>query len=230
MPNTKFSFAALREHLRKFLWIYIIGVAACLLMTNLLWTTTAPRTPMEQVVQIYLADDYTNADNMPGVARAVLERTQPFDDTLEEVEFLSVNYTADDYYSAMLLMTRLTTGDADAFLCNQAVLDYLIGSGASLALDDFYAEGWLEGRNVEPYFANVQEDEASEPYTILAAMKLGDTQPLARLGAMVEEDVYMVVTVNGTNVDTTVKALENMIDIFSEEAGDAQAEAAEPAA
>jgi len=34
MPVTKFSFAALREHIRKYLWIYIIGVGACLLLTN----------------------------------------------------------------------------------------------------------------------------------------------------------------------------------------------------
>ena len=30
MPDTKFSLPALREHLRKYLWVYLIGIALCL--------------------------------------------------------------------------------------------------------------------------------------------------------------------------------------------------------
>ena len=36
MPDTKFSWRALREHLRKYFWIYLIGIAVCMLGTNLL--------------------------------------------------------------------------------------------------------------------------------------------------------------------------------------------------
>ena len=43
MPDTRFSFAALKEHLRKFIWIYVVGIAVCLVVANLLWSTTAPR-------------------------------------------------------------------------------------------------------------------------------------------------------------------------------------------
>ena len=230
MPNTRFSLAALREHIRKYLWLYIIGIGASLLLTNLLWTTTAPRTPMDQMVQIYVASDYASADGMNGVAAEVLARTQPYDETLLEVEFVSVNYTENDYYSTMLLMTRLTTGDADAFICSQPVLDYLIGSGATLPLDDYCAGGWLEGRDVEPIYATVQENEQAEPSEILAAYRLGTVGPLARLGALYDEDVYIAVMINGTNTDTTVKALENLVDILAEADADAQTEAAEPAA
>ena len=73
MPDTKFSFAALKEHLRKYLWVYLIGVAACLLGTNLLWTTTAPRLTNEQVVTVYLADAYTNPEPLSDVADAMLK-------------------------------------------------------------------------------------------------------------------------------------------------------------
>ena len=230
MPDTKFSLAALREHLRKFLWIYIVGVGICLILTNLLWTTTAPRTPMEQVIQVYLADGYANGEAMKGVAQEMLRRTQAYDETLLEVEFLSMPYTEDDYYSTMLLMTRLTTGDADAFLCGQAAMDQLIGTGVALPLDDYAAGGWLSAFDLEPFYAQVQEAEESEPYTILAGFRMDKVTVLSKLGAIDNSGAYLLVTSNGTNVDTTLKALENMVDILMEDEADAAAEGTEPAA
>lgn len=229
MPDTKFSFAALKEHIRKYLWIYAAGIVVSLILTNLVWTTTAPRTPMEQAVQIYLADDYTNADPLKDLAQRVLERTKAYDERLEEVEFVSMAYTADDYYSSMLLMTRLTTGDVDAFLCSQAVMDALLNTGAALALDDSAAAGFMEGRGLEPFYATVQDEEDSEPYTILAGYRLDPVSKLAELGAMNNEGAFLVVTINGTNQDTTLRALENMIDLLTEDA-DAGTKGAEPAA
>ena len=43
MPDTRFSLAMLKEHLRKSLAIYLVGIALCLFGTSLLWTTTRPR-------------------------------------------------------------------------------------------------------------------------------------------------------------------------------------------
>ena len=77
MPDTKFSFRALREHIRKYLWIYIVGIVACLVLSSLLWTTTRPRVPNEQNVTVYLTDGYANSDPLADVARACCRiRTQ----------------------------------------------------------------------------------------------------------------------------------------------------------
>ena len=230
MPITKFSLAALREHIRKYLWIYVIGIGLCLLGTNLLWTTTAPRTPMEQVVQIYLADDYSNGDALNSLIPEVLVRTQAEDESLLEVEILSMPFTENDYYSSMLLMTRLTTGDADAFLCGPAVMNYLIGTGAALPLDDYYADGFLADSGLEPYYVAVQETEDTEPHTILAGFRLDPVKALTRRGALSSEGAFLLVTSNGTNVDSTLRTLENLMDLLMEESADAGTESAEPAA
>ena len=52
MPDTKFSWRGLREHLRKYFWIYLLGVALCLVGTNLLWTMTRPQFSNEEVVTV----------------------------------------------------------------------------------------------------------------------------------------------------------------------------------
>ena len=143
MPDTKFSWRNLREHLRKFFWIYLVGIAICLVGTNLLWTTTRPRIPNEQNVIVYLADSYSNNQPMDPIAQDMLERTQAFDDTLQLVEFQNLMFTEEDYTSTMLLMTRLAVGEGDAFICAQAVMDQLASSQVLLPLDESVAEGWL---------------------------------------------------------------------------------------
>ena len=56
MPITKFSWPQLREHIRKFLWIYLAGIVVCLFGSNLIWTMTRPQVPIEQAVLVYMAD------------------------------------------------------------------------------------------------------------------------------------------------------------------------------
>ena len=150
MPDTKFSFRALREHIRKYLWIYIVGIVACLVLSSLLWTTTRPRVPNEQNVTVYLTDGYANSDPLADVARDMLERTQAFDETLQEVTFLPLQYNADDYTSMMLLMTRLAVGEGDAFLANASAMEQLARSQALEPLDEYVDNGYRSIYDLEP--------------------------------------------------------------------------------
>lgn len=229
MPDTKFSFAALKEHLRKYLWIYIVGIALCLFGTSLLWTTTAPRPTNEEVVTIFMADAYSNPEPLSGVAQSMYEQTQPFDPTLKLVEFQSLQYAEGDYTSSMLLLTRLTVGECDAFLASQSAMDALVQSEILVPLDDYVAAGWLAEYGLEPYYAEWSDEESGEHYTLLAGLKLDKVMALEQMGAFVNEGAYLCVTSNGGNVETTMKALEYMMAELTE-AEDAHAEDTEPAA
>ena len=123
MPDTRFSWRALLEHLRKFGAIYLIGIAVCLFGTNLLWTMTAPTIPPEQSVIVYLAAGYSNPEPLSGIASEMLTETQKMDNTLRSVEFQSLQYSDQDYSGPMLLMTRLAVGEGDAFLEKWAALE-----------------------------------------------------------------------------------------------------------
>ena len=233
MPDTKFTWRGLREHLRKYFWIYLVAIALSLVGTSLLWTTTRPRVPNEQNVVVFMADAYSNYAPLQDVARDMLERTQEFDDTLMEVEFQSLQYNEQDYTGPMLLMTRLAVGEGDAFLASQAVMDALVQSDALVRLDESVAAGWLSEYPLEPYSATFVDEETGESETYLAGLRLDEVDVLAEIGAFNNEGAFLCVANNGGNVETTMKALEYMMEdlmALSTEEADAGTENTEPAA
>ena len=109
MPHYGISWFRLKEHFRKYLAIYIVGVVICVLLTNLVYTSTAPQTPYDQEVLIYLADVFTDTEPLDDLAADALAYAQEFDETLLEVNFESLQYVdpEQDYTSSMLLMDEI---------------------------------------------------------------------------------------------------------------------------
>ena len=229
MPDTKFSLPALREHLRKYFWIYLAGIVVCLILSNLLWTTTRPQVPVEQKVVVYMADSFSDPSALSDIARDALERTQPYDETLLELEFQSMMFNENDYTSAMLLMTRLAVGEGDLFFCSEAALNSIVGSGAALPLDDLVADGWLGQWELEPWYCTEVDEEGGETRTYLAALRIDKLTALASMGAFNNQGAYLVVASNGGNVETSLKAAEFIIEDLME-ASDAQTDSDQPAA
>ncbi len=229
MPDTKFSGQALREHLRRYLWIYIAGIVVCLLGTSVLWTMTRPQPTNAQTVVIYLMDAYANPEPLADVAADALERTRPFDEELQVVEFQPLQYIEDDYNSGMLLMTRLAVGEGDAFMTSQAGIDALVNSQVLEPLDDYVAAGWLGDFGLEPYYATYEDEETGASDTFLAGLRLDGVNALSRRSAFINEGAFLCVACNGGNVETTMKALEFVMEDLTEDTH-AATETAEPAA
>ena len=218
MPDTRFSWRALLEHLRKYGVIYLIGVAACLFGTNLLWTMTAPTVPPEQSVIIYLAAGYSNPEPLSGIANEMLAETQKKDNTLRTVEFQSLQYVESemDYSGPMALLARLSVGEGDAFLASRQVMDQLVLGGALLPLDEIVESGWMSGLELEPYYVTVEDGETGEESTYLAGLRLDTLDALSEMDAFRNEDAFLAIPANGTNQDTTLYALEIMVDALQQ--------------
>ena len=211
MPDTRFSWRGLREHLRKYLWVYLAGIALCLVGTSLLWTTTRPRPENCETVNVYMADAYSNPDPLSPVAAKMLEACKPGDEALKEVSFESLMYTENDYNSSILLMTRLTVGEVDAFFACQAAMDALVSSDILVRLDEYVDNGWLAEYGLEPFYATLEDDETGARETFLAGLKLDGVTALGQMGAFNNQGAYLCVTQNGENIETTMKALEVMM-------------------
>jgi len=229
MPDTKFSLPALREHLRKYFWIYLIGITICLVGTSVLWTTTTPRPSIQETVVVYLADAYANPEPLEPIARDMLEQTRPFDETLKEVDFQGMMYQEDDYTSTMVLLTRLSVGEGDAYLASQAAMDALVRSEALIDLTEYVEGGWLSEYDLEPYIAEYSDEDSGEHYSLMAGLRLDSVTALKDMGAFFSDGAYLCVTINGGNVETTMKALEVMMKDLTE-VSHAQPENTEPAA
>lgn len=221
MPDMKLTAAKLKEHLRKYLLAYGIGIAVCMLLTNLLWTTTAPRVPANQSLAIYMADTWSDPGALDPIAADMLEKLQA-DTDIREVEFQSLQYgdPSQDYTSSMVLMARLSTRECDAFLCNQACMDALLLSGVVRPLDDLVADGWLADYGLEPWYATVADEETGEEQNILAGLRLDGMDRLMELRAFNNEGAFLVLTVFDENLPETRKAIEYLMADLTE-AGDA---------
>ena len=231
MPDTKFSFHALREHVRKYLWIYLAGIVACLFGSNLLWTTTRPQVPNKRNVVVFLADTYSNPAALDDVAADMLARTQAFDGTLQEVIFqgLQLSDPAADYSGSMLLVTRLAVGEGDIYLAHEGVLQSLITSGVLQPLDEAVAGGWLAEYELEPFYATLENEDGTEGETFLAALRIDKLTSLIERQAYNSQGAFLCVTNNGGNLETAMKAVEFMVEDLME-ASHAATEDREPAA
>ena len=214
MPDTKLNWANIREHIRKHLAVYAVVTAVALVVMSLLWTVTAPRVPDEQAVLIYLAGPYSNPALLDDVTADLLTRGRQYDPTLQSVELQGLLFTdpSDNYTSAMLLMTRLATGEGDAFLADPNAMDALAQTGACLPLDDYVARGWLSEYGLEPRYDALTDPDTGEAVTRLTGLRID------KLTALLDREVFdnrgacLAVAANGTNIETTMKVLEYLVE------------------
>lgn len=218
MPDTRFSLAALKEHLRKYLAIYLVVIVAALFGSDLLWTTTRPQLTGPELIKIYLTTDYSNPDPLSGIAADMLAEVQRTDEAVKSVEFESLYYTDPnvDYNGGMVLMTRLAVGEGDAFLAGEMAIETLCTTGALLPMDDLAAQGWLSEYGLEPYYFTYVDEETGESGGFLAGLRLDDVDALAELGVMNNQGAVLCLADNGDPLEPTLRALEVMMKDLTE--------------
>ena len=129
--------APIKEHFRKCGVFYVAGIIVCMLLTNLLYTTTRPQVAAEREVLLYLVDALSNTEPLEPLAADALAYGQTVDETLEDVHFESILYNDPelDYTSSYLLATRMAAGDGDIYFASEIAADYMMRSEAFLPLD-----------------------------------------------------------------------------------------------
>jgi len=210
MPHFGLSWVRIKEHLRKTWPLYAAGMIVCLIMSNIIFSATAPKTPIEQEVLIYLADSYTVSGNLDGVAAEMLAYGQETDPTLLEIDFEDLQYSDpnEDYYSSIILMTRLALNEGDAFLANKFCAEQMMLQDYYLPLEDYLADGWLEGLDLEP----VEYTSLETGETHIAGVRLDNVTALAdTLGAYSPGEAVLIITPVSTNLETSMNVIEHML-------------------
>lgn len=214
MPFKGLTWSRFKEHLRKTSPIYIVGFIVCVLLTNLIYTTTRPQTPADREVLVYLVDSFSDPDPLNACAEDILAYGQTIDETLEEVRFESIQFNdpEQDYTSAYLIMARMSVGDGDVYLASATATDYLLGAQIGLPLERYLDEGWLEEYDLEP--VSYTDPETGE--TSVVALRLDDVDGLLDIGSFNNEGACMFIASNGTNVDTSMQVAEYVIQQLME--------------
>ena len=227
MPHFGVTLYRLKEHFRKFWAIYIVGCTVCVLVSNILFTSTAPRTPIEQQILIYLADSVTDPEALEDVKAEMLTYGQSVDETLLEIVFEHLSYgdPETDMYGPMILAARLSLREGDAFIASSYATDALLANEVYMPLDDYIADGWLADLDLEPVMHTSQETGE----THIAGLRLDNVTALSELNAFNNNGAVLMIMWNSTNLETTMDVVEHMIRGMMEGAY-APAENTQPAA
>ena len=129
MPNTRITRQKWKDHFSYAKKVYIIGILLALGAASLIYSVTRYQAPNERAVQIALVDSYTAPEKLDEIVPALLKAGQAFDDTLEEVQFLSITYSGDgaaDYEGAQVYMVQVYAGDNDIYIENKTMMEELI--------------------------------------------------------------------------------------------------------
>lgn len=226
MPLKGLSWFRLKEHFRKTCWIYIVGAVAMLILTNLLYTTTRPRTPAEQEVLVYLTDSYTDSEPLDDVAEEALVFGQSIDETLMEVRFEPIMYSdpSQDINSAILLMTRMSAGEGDIYLVSSIAMENLAKAEFYQPLDEYLESGWLANLEGEHYVYTSEDGVTS-----VAGIGIDSLTALGSRSSMNPNGAYLVVAPTSTNMETSMAVIEQIVNNLLEESN-ASADSEEPAA
>lgn len=224
MPVTKFSWAALKENVRKFGALYLVGIVTMLACSNLIWSMTRPQIPIEESVTVYIANEYSNPDVLEDIEALMLEEGRKIDETLKEVVFYGMTYLnpQEDYAGSMVLATRLASREADALICNEYALANMQSAEAALDLQPYLDAGWLEGLDIETQTLEIYEYAIDGTITDVlgsytGAIKLDNVDGLYKLGAMDNTGTYLVIANNSANLETTLETVEVMLRALMEE-------------
>ncbi|MDO4547859.1 MAG: hypothetical protein Q4D04_07175 [Clostridia bacterium] len=148
MPDTRITKDSLKNHFHYRKWIYVIIIAVCYFVTDLIYTMTEYRPPDERKVDFQLVQSgIVDTEAMQAVADAALIEAQQFDPTLEQVEFISLSYSGnaeEDIYGVQRYVVMIAAQEGDVWILSNELFLSLYIEGAVLPLDDYICEGILD--------------------------------------------------------------------------------------
>lgn len=128
--------ARLRNHIQYDWWKYIAGIVITMFLWSMITTMTTPKTPPEQLIDIFLIGDYAMDDATETISNDILDEFS----NLLEVNISNIPLGDDpqmDYAGRQKLMVMVgsQTGDIYAFEKNEFKM--MAEQGAFLSLDEY---------------------------------------------------------------------------------------------
>ena len=230
MPNTRITKPKWKNHMQYGKVIYIILIAVGLMAGSMLFDMTAPKTPDENKVDIYIVPsaDVTHVSDFTAqllVDGQAYERSRDaangidvdapdYAPALREVNIYSIGYNEDndDVYGVQAFMVRTMAGEGDVYVVTRAQLESLMDMGGLIPLDDYIAQGVIDPGSRDltktTYSEPVEEGKAptgAEHVYAIACEPM--RQAFFDLTGVDSQDMFLVVMSYSKNPDTSAAVL-----------------------
>ncbi len=231
MPNTKITKQKWKDHYSYSKKIYIIGIIIAAAVASLIYSVTRYVPPNEKAVLIELVDGYVDTAMLEEDAPELLKIGQAYDETLEEIQFLSIAYTGlgqseTDYYGAQAYTVQLYAGDNDIYFQNELLTQGLIDQGLCTPLEtlngfDAFNETYPDAILWQHEPKEESEEEANteaptDPGPLHAyAVDVSSLTGFIERGAYDVRGKYASVIVTSKNADTSFYILTEMFRYYA---------------
>ena len=199
-----FRQARLKKHLAYDGWKYLLVIAVCWFGWEMLYTTTAYRSPQEKRIDVMIMSATASDEVVEAFLKPIWEEATPDMELVEGVSLLPGG--TDDYYSNMNLTVKLYAGEGDIYFLPQDTFKSLALNGSFLPLDDLISEGLIDasGINVDTARLTVINEDTGESSSHLYGIPT-DTLYAYMDGMQFDNrNAVMAIAVNNQNDDNVV--------------------------
>lgn len=200
----------LRTHFAYNFWKYLIAIIGSIFAWNLIYTTTAYRSPQDKRVDLYIQSSYVSEDSAKKFIDPIWKASVPDMETVSSV----ILANSADYYSNMQLSVYIMAGEGDIYLLSTADFKSFASQGAFIDLAPYIENGQInvEGIDLSAGKVALVDDEglpAGEniQFGIPAYMLSG----YADLGLMDYSNIVMAVTTFNGNQENVLKFFDAFI-------------------
>lgn len=142
----------LKNHLTYSWWKYLVLVVACVMGVDMLFAMTAYRVPEDKKVEVYILNDYIQAQALEETLWPPFAEAYP---DQEQLTVLNINLAGGDIYAAMQFSAYAAAQQGDVCLMPVSEVEKLAADGAQYAFLELtpYVESGLidtEGIDLTP--------------------------------------------------------------------------------
>ena len=206
-----FQKARLKNHLMYDIWKYLLIIALCWFGWDLLYTTTAYRSPQDKRIDVYIMSATASDDSMEAFLKPIWEEATPEVELVEGLSLLPGG--ADDYYANMNLTVKMAAGEGDIYFLPQDVFKNFALNGAFVPPDQYLNDGRIniEGLDVEQRRLTLVDEESGEAATQLYGIPTDSLYGFMDGMQFDNRNAVMCIAVNNGNDENVVTFFDALI-------------------
>jgi len=139
-------------------WMYLVLIAATVFGWNLIYTTTAYRSPEDKRIDIYVQSSTASENGINKYMESIGKDVVP---DMETINTILLTAASDDYYANMQLMVYVYAREGDIFMLSTDDFKNLASQGVFVDLGSYITSGALntEGLDLSSgYVAMIDDD------------------------------------------------------------------------
>lgn len=211
--KTPLSKERIRTHLTYGSWKYLVILAAAIFGWNILYTTTAYRSPENLRVDVYIQSGTASAEAIDAFFKPIWEKEIPDMETVESIVLTSS--ASSDPYANMQLSVYIMACEGDIYMLTSSDFKNFAAQGAFIDLSHYVENGMLNVDGIDTaagYVATVDDEGVPTgekqffgiPAKTLTGLKTGMN--------VYHDDLIIGVTSFSGNEENTIKFLNGLLN------------------